>query len=123
LVSIPEAFYPKIPVFAISPDFSIDLGTIIDASGLRHFPGHSKRQPDRLDSPVKGSQHTVFTPQLQHRRSTVSLMLPARFHRGRYGDARPPQSWLLYVFLFSIYLAMANMWNLLAGYSGLVSLC
>jgi len=34
-----------------------------------------------------------------------------------------PQSWLLYVFLFSIYLTMANMWNLLAGYSGLVSLC
>lgn len=34
-----------------------------------------------------------------------------------------PRSWLLYVFLFSIYLAMSNMWNLLAGYSGLVSLC
>jgi len=34
-----------------------------------------------------------------------------------------PQSWLLYVFLFLIYLAMANMWNLLAGYSGLISLC
>jgi branched-chain amino acid transport system permease protein len=34
-----------------------------------------------------------------------------------------PGSWLLYVFLFSIYLAMANMWNLLAGYSGLTSLC
>ncbi len=34
-----------------------------------------------------------------------------------------PESWLLYIFLFSIYLAMANMWNLLAGYSGLVSLC
>ncbi len=34
-----------------------------------------------------------------------------------------PDSWLLYVFLFFIYLAMANMWNLLAGYSGLVSLC
>jgi len=34
-----------------------------------------------------------------------------------------PRSWLLYVFLFSIYLAMANMWNLLAGYSGLTSLC
>jgi branched-chain amino acid transport system permease protein len=34
-----------------------------------------------------------------------------------------PKSWLLYIFLFSIYLAMANMWNLLAGYSGLVSLC
>jgi branched-chain amino acid transport system permease protein len=34
-----------------------------------------------------------------------------------------PKSWLLYVFHFSIYLAMANMWNLLAGYSGLVSLC
>jgi branched-chain amino acid transport system permease protein len=34
-----------------------------------------------------------------------------------------PQSWLLYAFLFFVYLAMANMWNLLAGYSGLVSLC
>lgn len=34
-----------------------------------------------------------------------------------------PRSWILYVFLFSIYLAMANMWNLLAGYSGLTSLC
>jgi branched-chain amino acid transport system permease protein len=34
-----------------------------------------------------------------------------------------PKSWLLYVFLFFIYLAMANMWNLLAGYSGLISLC
>jgi branched-chain amino acid transport system permease protein len=31
--------------------------------------------------------------------------------------------WLLYIFLFFIYLSMANMWNLLAGYSGLVSLC
>ena len=34
-----------------------------------------------------------------------------------------PPSWLLYAFLFFIYLAMANMWNLLAGYSGLISLC
>jgi branched-chain amino acid transport system permease protein len=34
-----------------------------------------------------------------------------------------PESWLLYVFLFAIYLAMANMWNLLAGYAGLISLC
>lgn len=34
-----------------------------------------------------------------------------------------PRSWILYVFLFFIYLAMANMWNLLAGYSGLTSLC
>ncbi|MBN2402440.1 MAG: branched-chain amino acid ABC transporter permease [Spirochaetes bacterium] len=34
-----------------------------------------------------------------------------------------PRSWVLYVFLFFIYLAMANMWNLLAGYSGLISLC
>jgi branched-chain amino acid transport system permease protein len=31
--------------------------------------------------------------------------------------------WLLYAFLFFIYLSMANMWNLLAGYSGLISLC
>ena len=34
-----------------------------------------------------------------------------------------PHSWLLYLFLFFIYLALANMWNLLAGYSGLISLC
>jgi branched-chain amino acid transport system permease protein len=34
-----------------------------------------------------------------------------------------PRSWLLYLFLFFTYLAMANMWNLLAGYSGLISLC
>ncbi len=33
------------------------------------------------------------------------------------------RSWILYLFLFFIYLSMANMWNLLAGYSGLVSLC
>ncbi len=34
-----------------------------------------------------------------------------------------PREWLLYLFLFFIYLALANMWNLLAGYSGLISLC
>jgi len=34
-----------------------------------------------------------------------------------------PPAWLLYLFLFFIYLAMANMWNLLCGYSGLISLC
>jgi branched-chain amino acid transport system permease protein len=34
-----------------------------------------------------------------------------------------PRVWLLYLFLFYIYLTMANMWNLLAGYSGLISLC
>jgi len=34
-----------------------------------------------------------------------------------------PRIWLLYIFLFFIYLSMANMWNLLAGYSGLISLC
>jgi len=34
-----------------------------------------------------------------------------------------PRSWSLYLFLFFIYLAMANMWNLLAGFSGLMSLC
>ena len=33
-----------------------------------------------------------------------------------------PQEWLLYLFLFFIFLAMANMWNLLAGYCGLISL-
>ena len=34
-----------------------------------------------------------------------------------------PRSWLLYLLLFFIYLTMANMWNLLCGYSGLISLC
>ena len=34
-----------------------------------------------------------------------------------------PRIWLLYLFLFFIYLSMANMWNLLAGYSGLICLC
>jgi branched-chain amino acid transport system permease protein len=34
-----------------------------------------------------------------------------------------PRVWFLYIFLFFTYLAMANMWNLLAGYSGLISLC
>ena len=34
-----------------------------------------------------------------------------------------PKEWTLYCFLFLIYLAMSNMWNLLAGYTGLISLC
>jgi branched-chain amino acid transport system permease protein len=33
-----------------------------------------------------------------------------------------PSVWLLYLFLFFVYLAMANMWNLLAGYAGLTFL-
>jgi branched-chain amino acid transport system permease protein len=33
-----------------------------------------------------------------------------------------PQNWLLYLFLFFIYLTLANMWNWLAGYCGLISL-
>lgn len=33
-----------------------------------------------------------------------------------------PAAWILYLFLFFVYLAMANMWNLLAGYSGLICL-
>jgi branched-chain amino acid transport system permease protein len=33
-----------------------------------------------------------------------------------------PQAWILYALLFLIYLAMSNMWNLVAGYSGLISL-
>jgi len=33
-----------------------------------------------------------------------------------------PRSWILYVLLFLIYLTMANMWNLIAGYAGLISL-
>ncbi|MEW6666681.1 MAG: branched-chain amino acid ABC transporter permease [Thermodesulfobacteriota bacterium] len=34
-----------------------------------------------------------------------------------------PRTWLLFIFLFFIYLALANMWNLLSGYCGLTSLC
>jgi branched-chain amino acid transport system permease protein len=34
-----------------------------------------------------------------------------------------PPVWLLYLLLFFLYLTMASMWNLLAGYSGLISLC
>jgi branched-chain amino acid transport system permease protein len=33
-----------------------------------------------------------------------------------------PESWILYALLFFVYLAMSNMWNLVAGYSGLISL-
>lgn len=33
-----------------------------------------------------------------------------------------PSAWLLYLFLFFVYLAIANMWNLLAGYAGLTFL-
>lgn len=34
-----------------------------------------------------------------------------------------PQTWILYLFYFFIFLASANMWNLLAGFSGLLALC
>jgi branched-chain amino acid transport system permease protein len=34
-----------------------------------------------------------------------------------------PQALLLYLFHFFVFLAAANMWNLLAGYSGLLALC
>ena len=34
-----------------------------------------------------------------------------------------PRDWILYIFLFFVYLALANMWNLLCGYCGLISLC
>jgi branched-chain amino acid transport system permease protein len=33
-----------------------------------------------------------------------------------------PQSWNLYLLMFFLILAMSNMWNLVAGYSGLISL-
>jgi branched-chain amino acid transport system permease protein len=33
------------------------------------------------------------------------------------------QAWLLYLFYFFVFLAAANMWNLLAGFSGLLALC
>jgi branched-chain amino acid transport system permease protein len=34
-----------------------------------------------------------------------------------------PRTWLLFFFLFFVYLSLANMWNLLSGYCGLISLC
>jgi len=34
-----------------------------------------------------------------------------------------PEAWILYLFTFYLYLAAANMWNLLAGFSGLLALC
>jgi branched-chain amino acid transport system permease protein len=34
-----------------------------------------------------------------------------------------PLNWLNYLFSFFIFLAMASMWNLLAGYTGLIMLC
>ena len=34
-----------------------------------------------------------------------------------------PLNWLNYLFSFFIYLALATMWNLLAGYTGLIMLC
>lgn len=34
-----------------------------------------------------------------------------------------PLNWLNYLFSFFIYLALATMWNLLAGYTGLICLC
>ncbi|HSF83233.1 MAG TPA: branched-chain amino acid ABC transporter permease [Anaerolineales bacterium] len=34
-----------------------------------------------------------------------------------------PQTWILYLFYFYLFLAAANMWNLLAGFSGLLALC
>lgn len=34
-----------------------------------------------------------------------------------------PQTWLLYLFYFFVFLAASNMWNLLAGFSGLLALC
>jgi branched-chain amino acid transport system permease protein len=34
-----------------------------------------------------------------------------------------PETWLLYLFNVFVFLAAANMWNLLAGYSGLLALC
>jgi branched-chain amino acid transport system permease protein len=56
-------------------------------------------------------------------RGGLVLSLPAIFLLALFPIIGVPREWLLYLFLFFIYLAMANMWNLLAGYSGLVSMC
>lgn len=34
-----------------------------------------------------------------------------------------PPSWIFYAFIFFVYMSMSFMWNLIAGYSGLISLC
>jgi len=34
-----------------------------------------------------------------------------------------PETWILYLFYFFVFLTAANMWNLLAGFSGLLALC
>jgi len=34
-----------------------------------------------------------------------------------------PKTWVLYLFYIFVFLTAANMWNLLAGYSGLLALC
>ena len=62
----------------------------------------------------------VITPQLGRRLTpwvagiVVLAILPV---------VGAPKQWLIYIFLFSIYLAIANMWNLHCGYSGLITLC
>jgi len=56
-------------------------------------------------------------------RGGLILSLTALFLLALFPVIGVPREWLLYLFLFFIYLAMANMWNLLAGYSGLVSMC
>jgi branched-chain amino acid transport system permease protein len=56
-------------------------------------------------------------------RTTMIAGLAAVIFLGVLPVIGAPESWLLYAFLFLVYLAMANMWNLLAGYAGLISLC
>ena len=62
----------------------------------------------------------VITPQLGRRLTpwvagiVVLAILPV---------VGAPKQWLIYIFLFSIYLAIANIWNLHCGYSGLITLC
>jgi branched-chain amino acid transport system permease protein len=56
-------------------------------------------------------------------RTGIILMAVTVILLALFPVAGVPRSWSLYTFNFFIYLAMANMWNLLAGYSGLISLC
>ena len=54
----------------------------------------------------------------QPRWLAIAVIVAALFTLPLWGS----RYWVLVFLLFSLYLAMAQMWNLLAGYSGLISL-
>jgi branched-chain amino acid transport system permease protein len=55
-------------------------------------------------------------------RSGILLLIVATIVLAILPFTQIPPEWILYLFLFFVYLALANMWNLLAGYCGLISL-